>query len=99
LAAWRGREREGRTLVDAMMNEAVPRGQGAAVAVAHWHHAVLCNGLAQYGDALAAAQLAAAHQQVGGSPRWSLVELIEAAARSGEPELASGALEQLSETT
>jgi DNA-binding CsgD family transcriptional regulator len=99
LAAWRGREREGRTLVDALMNEAVPRGQGAAVTVAHWCHAVLCNGLAQYGDALAAAQLAAAHQQVGGAPRWSLVELVEAAARSGEPELASDALERLSETT
>ena len=99
LAAWRGREREGRTLVDALMNEAVPRGQGAAVTVAHWYHAVLCNGLAQYGDALAAAQLAAAHQLVGGVPRWSLVELVEAAARSGEPELASDALERLSETT
>jgi DNA-binding CsgD family transcriptional regulator len=99
LAAWRGREREGRTLVDALMNEAVPRGQGAAVTVAHWCHAVLCNGLAQYGDALAAAQLAAAHQQVGGAPRWSLVELVEATARSGEPELASDALERLSETT
>ena len=67
--------------------------------VAHWLHALLCNGLAQYGDALAAAQLAAAHQQVGGAPRWSLVELVEAAARSGEPELASDALERLSETT
>jgi DNA-binding CsgD family transcriptional regulator len=99
LAAFRGRQREARALIDTTMNEAVPRGQGAGVSVAHWLHALLCNGLAQYGDALAAAQLAAAHQQVGGAPRWSLVELVEAAARSGEPELASDALERLSETT
>ena len=87
------------TLIDATMSEAVPRGQGAAVTVAHWYHAVLCNGLAQYEEALAAAQVAAAHQEEFGAPRWGLVELVEAAARSGAPELASDALEQLSETT
>ena len=41
----------------------MPRGQGAAVTVAHWYHAVLCNGLGQYDEALAAAQLAAWHQE------------------------------------
>jgi DNA-binding CsgD family transcriptional regulator len=99
LAAFRGREREARALIDTTMREAVPRGQGAGVTVAHWLHALLCNGLGQYEEALAEAQLAAAHQQVGGAPRWSLVELVEAAARSGAPELAPDALEQLSETT
>jgi hypothetical protein len=97
LAAFRGREREARELIAATIGEAVPRGQGAAVAVAHWLHAVLCNGLGEYADALAAAQRAAAHQQVGGVPRWGLVELVEAAVRSGAPDLASEALEQLSE--
>ena len=33
------------------------------------------------------------------SPTWALVELIEAAVRSGEPELAADALRRLSETT
>jgi DNA-binding CsgD family transcriptional regulator len=99
LAAMRGHEREARALIDAMMSEAVPRGQGAAVTTAHWYHAVLCNGLAQYGEALAAAQLAAAHQEEFAIPRWVLPELIEAAVRSGAPELGTGALEQLSETT
>jgi DNA-binding CsgD family transcriptional regulator len=99
LAAFRGRERETRTLIDALLSEAVPRGQGAGVTVAHWLHALLCNGLAQYADALAAGELAAAHQQVGGAPQWSLVELVEAAARSGASELASDALQRLSETT
>jgi DNA-binding CsgD family transcriptional regulator/tetratricopeptide (TPR) repeat protein len=99
LAAWRGREREARMLIDATMTEAVPSGQGAAVTVTQWNLAVLCNGLAQYTDALAAAQVAAAHQIEFSAPRWALVELVEAAARSGAPEQASDALERLSETT
>jgi DNA-binding CsgD family transcriptional regulator len=99
VAAFRGREREARTLIDATLSEAVPRGQGAGVTVAHWLHALLCNGLGRYEEALAAAQLAAMREEEFGAPRWGLVELVEAAARSGAPELASDALEQLSETT
>jgi DNA-binding CsgD family transcriptional regulator len=99
LAVWRGREHEARTLIDAMMSEAVPRGQGTAVTVTHWYHAVLCNSLGQYPEALAAAQEAAAHPQEFGAPRWGLVELIEAAVRSGAPEPTTDALEQLSEMT
>ncbi|MFE7837011.1 ATP-binding protein [Streptomyces sp. NPDC057474] len=99
LAAWRGREREARTLLDAIMSEAVPRGQGAAVTVSHWYHAVLCNGLGQYTEALAAAREAAAHPYEFASPRWGLAELIEAAVRSGLPQAATDALEQLSEAT
>ncbi|MEU0075851.1 AAA family ATPase [Streptomyces sp. NPDC006332] len=99
LAAWRGREHEARTLIDAIMTEAMPRGQGAAVTVTHLYHAVLCNGLGQYTEALAAAQEAAAHPWEFASPQWGLAEMVEAAARSGSPELATEALEQLSETT
>ncbi|WP_128381550.1 helix-turn-helix transcriptional regulator [Streptomyces cavernae] len=99
LAVWRGREREARTLIDAIMSEAVPSGQGNAVTVTHWYQAVLCNSLGQYADALAAAREAAVPQQEFGAPRWGLVELIEAAACGGSPELATDALEQLSETT
>lgn len=96
LAAIRGRE--ARTLIDATISESVPRGQGLGVSVAYSHHAVLCNGLAQYANALTAAQAAAAHQWEFGAPRWGLAELIEAAVRGGAPELAPDALEQLSET-
>jgi DNA-binding CsgD family transcriptional regulator len=99
LAVFRGREREARTLIDEMMSEALQRGQGLAVTVAHWLHAVLCVGLGQYDEALAAAQEAARHQDEAVAPRWGLVELVEAAVRSGAPELATDALEQLSETT
>ncbi|GAA1619565.1 LuxR family transcriptional regulator [Kribbella sancticallisti] len=99
LAAVRGREREARTLIDATLSEAALHGQGLGVTVAHCHHAVLCNGLAQYEDAATAAQAAARHQQEFGAPQWALAELVEAAVRSGASELASGALEQLTEVT
>jgi DNA-binding CsgD family transcriptional regulator len=36
---------------------------------------------------------------VGGPANWSLVELIEAAARAGSPERATGAMQQLAEST
>jgi DNA-binding CsgD family transcriptional regulator/tetratricopeptide (TPR) repeat protein len=99
LASWRGREREARTLIDALMSEAVPRGQGAVVTMTQLQLAVLCNGLAQYTDALAAAQEAAGYPQEFGAPRWGLEELVEAAVRSGAPEVAADALEPLSEAT
>jgi DNA-binding CsgD family transcriptional regulator len=99
LAAMRGREREARTLIDATMSETAPRGEGIGVTMAQWANALLSNGLGHYGDALAAAQKAASHQEELTVPRWGLAELVEAAARSGAPELASDALERLSKTT
>jgi DNA-binding CsgD family transcriptional regulator len=99
LAALRGHEREARALIDATLSEAVPRGQGAAVTVAHWFLALLCNGLGQYEEALAAAQVAAEHQEEFAAPRWGLVELVEGAARSGATELGTDALERLSAVT
>jgi DNA-binding CsgD family transcriptional regulator len=98
LAALRGREREARTLIDATISEAAPRGEGIGVTMAHWANALLCNGLGRFEHALTAAQEAARHQQELTAPRWGLAELVEAAARSGAPELASEALERLSET-
>lgn len=97
LAAWRGSEHEARSLLDATMREAVPRGQGAGVTVAHALHALLCNGLGQYEEARAAAQEAARQPLEIASPGWGLAELVEAAARSRAPEVATDALGQLSE--
>ncbi|MFG1819717.1 LuxR C-terminal-related transcriptional regulator [Kribbella sp. NPDC049174] len=99
LAAVRGHEREARTLIAATINEATQHGQGLGVTVAHFHHAVLCNGLGQYDQAMTAAQAAATHQEQFGAPQWALAELVEAAARTGASEAASDALEQLAEST
>ena len=60
---------------------------------------MLHNGLGRYEDALAAAQQAAEDTHPSWWRNWGLVELIEAAARSGKPELAADALGQLSQTT
>lgn len=99
LAAFRGREHEALELIDATMREAVPRGQGVGVTVTHWMHALLCNGLGRYEDALAAATEATGYPEELGAPQWASAELVEAATRSGVPERAAVALERLSETT
>src|SRR6266568_8159797 len=49
-------------------------------------------------DLLAAAQQASEDSRVHWFTNWALAELIEAATRSGEPQRAVGALQQLSET-
>ena len=59
---------------------------------------MLYNGLGGYQAALAAAQRACEHDDLG-LFAWSLMDLVEAAARSREPELAGDALERLSERT
>ena len=58
--------------------------------------AVLYNGLGRYEEALAAAQQAGEDPHASWWRDWGLVELIEAAARSGKPELAADALGRLS---
>jgi DNA-binding CsgD family transcriptional regulator len=59
---------------------------------------MLHNGLGQYQEAMATARLAAGHRLVHIS-MWALPELVEAAARTGNTELAGDALDRLSEWT
>jgi DNA-binding CsgD family transcriptional regulator len=58
---------------------------------------VLYNGLGRYEDALAAARDAVDHPEELGPSSWALAELVEAAVRTGKAEIASEALERLSE--
>jgi ATP/maltotriose-dependent transcriptional regulator MalT len=60
---------------------------------------VLYNGLGRYGEALAAAGLASEHPEGLAFSNTTLVELIEAATRTGQVERAADALKQLSERT
>ncbi|MEV6283104.1 AAA family ATPase [Kribbella sp. NPDC051770] len=99
LAAVRGQEREARAIIDATILEAAPHGQGLGVTVAHYHDAVLCNGLARYDEAITAAQSAAIHPEEFGAPRWALAELVEAAVRTGATDVAADALGQLTTAT
>jgi DNA-binding CsgD family transcriptional regulator len=99
LAALRGQEDEASRLIDATIKEATPGGQGTAVQYAHWANAVVMNGLGRYDDALAAAIRASDDTPELFLSAWSLSELVEAASRTGNAELAEDALAQLEERT
>jgi DNA-binding CsgD family transcriptional regulator len=75
----------------------VGQNEGSSPTIARYLTAVLYNGLGRYEDALAAARDAVEHPEELGPSSWALAELVEAAARTGNAEIASGALERLSE--
>ena len=99
LAALRGRQAEARALISAMELAAARPGAGVAITTARWAGALLGNGLGQYADALAAAGPGGEDEAEFGPATWSRVELIEAAARTGQPGQAAAALRLLSEST
>jgi DNA-binding CsgD family transcriptional regulator/tetratricopeptide (TPR) repeat protein len=99
LAALRGREAECSALAATTVEHAKTRGQGTAALHAHWAAAVLYNGLARYADAASAAQQATSDALNPWLFMWALPELVEAAARGGDAELARDALERLAATT
>ena len=97
LAAFRGREAEVAQLDEATTGDAVARGDGMWITLVHWSTAVLCNGLGRYDKALEAARLGAAYSPDMHVSNWALSELVEAAARCGQPEAATDALGRLAE--
>jgi DNA-binding CsgD family transcriptional regulator len=99
LAAYRGREAEASRLLDDTMNEVLRRGEGIGLTISQWAGAVLYNGLGRYEDALAAAEPAEEHPEELRFHYRALVELIEAAARSGKVDRAAAAVERLSRST
>jgi DNA-binding CsgD family transcriptional regulator len=97
LAGLQGREAEASAVIDATITEATAGGQGTAVQYARWASAILLNGLGRYDEALAAARDASDDAPELFVSAWALSELIEAGARSGQMEAASGALGRLAE--
>jgi DNA-binding CsgD family transcriptional regulator len=95
LAAWRGEESAAISLASVMMRDAPARGEGCAITSAEYGKAILLNGLSRFGEALEAAQNATEADEIGTSS-WALYELVEAASRSGQVELAHYAADQLS---
>jgi DNA-binding CsgD family transcriptional regulator len=85
--------------MEASRNEVVSRGQGLWLVATEWASAVLFNSLGRYREALASAQQAAEHPHELGVSTWVPTELIEAAVRSGRPELAVAPLERLTATS
>ena len=67
--------------------------------VAHWAAAVLYNGLGRYEEAAAAAREVVTNGILPWLTMWARFELVEAAARVGDTELARDALDGLAATT
>jgi DNA-binding CsgD family transcriptional regulator len=99
LAALRGDRAELRTLSEATIRDATRRGEGVGLTVVAWANALLHNGFGGYRDAMHEGVYATAYRGDCTSSGWALVELIEAAARSGDADVAASALERLAEMT
>jgi DNA-binding CsgD family transcriptional regulator/tetratricopeptide (TPR) repeat protein len=96
LAVLRGREAQARALIESTRRESLALGQGVNVQLANWMLAVLCNSLGRYEEAVAVAQEASNDnpEEIFVSA-WATVELLEAATRSDNRELARIALERI----
>ena len=89
LAAFRGHEAEASFLIERTRAEVTSRGEGIGLSVLDWATAVLYNGLGRYEEACTAA-LRVAPRDLNPS-MWIMAEVIEAAARTGTPEVAADA--------
>jgi DNA-binding CsgD family transcriptional regulator len=98
LLSMQGREAETIALVAATIEGSAVTGFGMGITCAQWAAAVLYNGLARYPDAMRAAQ-GTARLSEPWITTWLLAELVEAAARAGEPDVARDTLERLIEAT
>jgi len=99
LAALQGNETEASRLISTAIEEATTGGQGHGVQYARWVAAVLLNGAGRYDDAVKwASQASDDAPELFVSAR-ALPELIEAASRANQIQLAADALERLAETT
>lgn len=104
LAAVRGRRDESYSLIGSTAERGPSKGEGISVAVAEWTRAILHNGLGEYAQAMAAAQRALDLQEYPdrhypGIANWAAAELVEAAARRGETEVAIEAADWITEMT
>jgi DNA-binding CsgD family transcriptional regulator len=99
LAAWRGRQQQVVDLLEATLDGVLERGEGIGLLITQWARAVLANGLGRYDEAMLAAREAAEHPHDPAPAHWGLSELVEAAARSGRPDVAADAFDRLEPIT
>ena len=95
LAAYQD-ELGGSMLIEAELREASARGDGMFLTYLEYASAVLHNGLGLYDDAMSAAQRASAPGHLSHSA-WALPEPVEAATRAGHVQVATAALQGVSE--
>jgi DNA-binding CsgD family transcriptional regulator len=97
LRALQGREGEATAAIASAIEQF--GGQGTTALRAYWAAAVQYNGLGRYQEAASAARRATTNALNHWIPTWVLPELVEAATRGGDAELARDALERLAKTT
>ncbi|MER5769131.1 AAA family ATPase [Streptomyces sp. NPDC001985] len=94
VAAWRGEESRTLELADLARAGAEERGEGRLVTAVEYAQAVLLNGLGRYDTALEILHPACRLDEMG-FHAWILTEFLEAAARTGEREIAAPVLARL----
>jgi DNA-binding CsgD family transcriptional regulator len=99
LAAYRGQAEETERWARQLRADAQARGEGYAISAANFAEAILNNGLGRYEQAVAAARRELPYTHELSHAMRSLLELVEAATRSGERALAEQAVEQLAGVT
>jgi DNA-binding CsgD family transcriptional regulator len=99
LSALRGDESAALAMIEATTRDGAARGEGIVITIAGWAEAVLGNGLGRYQQAVTAAQQATSYDGDLGTSNWAVVELVEAAARAGDSDIAASALARLAAMT
>jgi DNA-binding CsgD family transcriptional regulator len=99
LRSLQGREAEASALIETTIQQSAAGGQGLAVMAAHWAAAVLYNGQARYEQAASAAREVTTKAIDPWQSMFALPELVEAATRVGDTQLARDALDRLAATT
>ncbi|MDF1603227.1 LuxR family transcriptional regulator [Nocardioides sp. YIM 152315] len=99
-AVWRGRDKQATEMLDAMTNDAVERGEGVTLIAAEWLRATLLNSLGRYREAATAGLRATeSEREMGFTTLYALVELVTAAAHTGQSGTAARALARLTTMT
>ena len=98
LAGFRGSEAEATRLIEAVTKDARAAGQGVGIKWCQLVSGILYNGLGRYEKALEEARQASEQGRLYVSA-WALPELIEAASRTGQTQVAADALDRLAEAT
>jgi DNA-binding CsgD family transcriptional regulator len=98
LAAYRGHNEQIDGYLEACARHQTPDGRGGNPAIVHFAAAILHNSRGEYTEALKATNRAIERDDLG-LHGYALIERVEAAAYSGQTELAAEALRQLVERT
>ncbi len=99
LAGLQGRESHAARLIDTTIQDFTDQGQGTAVQYARWARSSLLNGLGRYPEAVAVARDASDDTPELFVSVWAATELLEAATRSDNPEVARVAFERVARAT